>query len=130
MARPIGVTILAVLSILAGILFLIFGPLALIASAVAGLTPERVLLLQALGAFMVVLGLVYLVSAVGLLRLTVWGWWLAIVVNFIAIISNIVQGVTEPADFLALTVGVVLALIILSYLFVVRGEFGKPTVAA
>ena len=124
MARPIGVTILAVLSILAGILFLIFGPLALIASAVAGLTPERVLLLQALGAFMVVLGLVYLVSAVGLLRLTVWGWWLAIVVNFIAIISNIVQGVTEPADFLALTVGVVLALIILSYLFVVRGEFG------
>ena len=124
MARPIGVTILAVLSILAGILFLIVGPLALLASAVAGLTPEEAQLLLAIGAFTAVLGVVYLVSAIGLLRLTVWGWWLAIVVNFISIISNIVQVVIDPAAFLGLAIGLVLSLIILGYLFVVRGQFG------
>ena len=115
---------MAVLSILAAILFLIVGPLALLAAAVAGLTPEEVQLLQAIGAFTVVLGVVYLVSAVGLLRLTVWGWWLAIVVNFISIISNIVQVVIDPAAFLGLAIGLVLSLIILGYLFVVRGQFG------
>ncbi len=124
MARPIGVTILAILSILAGILFLIVGPLALLASAVVGLTPEELQMLQAIGAFTLVLGVIYLVSAVGLLRLTVWGWWLAIVVNFISIISSIVQGVIDPAAFLGLAIGLVLSLIILGYLFVVRGEFG------
>ncbi len=124
MARPIGVTILAVLSILAGIFFLIVGPLALLAAAVAGLMAEEVQLLQVVGALAVVLGIFYLVSGYGLLRLTVWGWWLAIVVNFISVISTIVQVVIDPAALLGQIIGLVIALIILGYLFVVRGEFG------
>ncbi len=124
MARPIGVTILAILSILAAIFFLIVGPLALLAAAVAGLTPEEVQMLQFIGAVTLVLGIFYLVSGYGLLRLTVWGWWLAIVVNFISVISTIVQVVIDPAAFLGQIIGLVIALIILGYLFVVRGEFG------
>ncbi len=124
MARPIGVTILAVLSILAAIFFLIVGPLALLAAAVAGLTPEEVQMLQFIGAVTVVLGIFYLVSGYGLLRLTVWGWWLAIVVNFLSVISSIVQVVIDPAAFLGQIIGLVIALIILGYLFVVRGAFG------
>ncbi len=125
MARPIGVTILAVLSILAAIFFLIVGPFALLAAAVAGLTPEEVQMLQLIGAVTLVLGIFYLVSGYGLLRLTVWGWWLAIVVNFISVISTIVQVVIDPAAFLGQIIGLVIALIILGYLFVVRGAFGK-----
>ncbi|MEE9182704.1 MAG: hypothetical protein V3U33_09080 [candidate division NC10 bacterium] len=124
MARPIGVTILAVLAILAGILFLIVGSLGLLAAAVAGLTPEEVQALQAFGALGVVLGPLAIVSGVGLLRLTVWGWWLAIVVNFVSVISGITQVVIDPAAFLGVTFGLALSLIILVYLFMVRGEFG------
>ena len=124
MARPIGVTILAVLAILAGILFLIGGSLGLLAAAVAGLTPEEVQQLQAFGAFALVLGPLAIVSGVGLLRLTVWGWWLAVVVNFLSVISSITQVVIDPAAFLGVIIGLVLSLVILSYLFVVRGEFG------
>ncbi len=124
MARPIGVTILAVLSIIAGILFLIAGSAGLLVTAVAGLTPEEVQLLQAFGAFAVVLGILAFVSGVGLLRLAVWGWWLAIVVNFTSFVSGIVQVVLDPAAFLGIIFGVVLSLIILGYLFAVRGAFG------
>ncbi len=124
MARPIGVTVLAVLAILAGILFLIVGSLGLLAAAVAGLTPEEVQALQAFGALGVVLGPLAIVSGVGLLRLTVWGWWLAIVVNFVSVISGITQVVIDPAAFLGVTFGLALSLIILVYLFMVRGEFG------
>ena len=124
MARPIGVTILAVLSILAGIVFLILGSLGLLVTAIAGLTAAEVQLLQAVGALGVVLGILYFVSGVGLLRLTVWGWWLAIVVNIGSIISSTVQVVINPADIVGTIIGLVIALIILGYLFVVRGEFG------
>ncbi len=124
MARPIGVTILAVLSILAAILLLVVGSLGLLAAAVAGLTPDEVQLLQAFGVFALVLGPLFLVSGVGLLRLTVWGWWLAIIVNFLSVISGIVQVVIDPANFVGPVIGLVLSGVILSYLFVVRGEFG------
>ena len=128
MARPIGVTILGVLSILAGILFLIVGSLGLLASTVAEvvaeLTPEEVQALQAFGALGVVLGPLAIVSGVGLLRLTVWGWWLAVVVNLLSIVSNTAQVVIDPTAFLGVILGLVLSLIILVYLFMVRGEFG------
>ncbi len=125
MARPIGVTILAILAILAGILFLILGAAGLLVTAVAGLTPEEVQLLRAVGALGVVLGIVYLVGGIGLLRLTVWGWWLAIIASFLSVVSNIVQVVINPAALVGTVFGLVLSLYILGYLYVVRGEFGS-----
>ncbi len=124
MARPLGVTILAILAILAAILLLIAGSASLLVTAIVGLTPEQVQLLQALGAVSIVLGILYLVGGVGLLRLTVWGWWLAILASLVTIGSNISQLVINPEGLLGAIPGLVLALIILGYLFVVRGEFG------
>ncbi len=123
MARPVGVTILAILAILAAILLLIVGSSSLFASAIVGLTPEEVQLIQALGAVSILLGILYLVGGIGLLRLTVWGWWLAILASFISVASNVAQVVINPAAILGTIFPVVLALFILGYLFMVRGHF-------
>ena len=123
MARPVGVTILAVLAILAAILLLIVGSSSLFVSAIVGLTPEEVQLIQVLGAVSILLGILYLVGGIGLLRLTMWGWWLAILASLISVASNIAQVVINPAAILGTIFPVVLAVFILGYLFMVRGHF-------
>ncbi|MEE8231986.1 MAG: hypothetical protein V3R46_01535, partial [Thermoplasmata archaeon] len=124
-ARPFGVTILAVLAILAAIPLLIVGSSTVIVAAIVGLTPGEVQLIQALGTVSIVLGILYLVGGVGLLRLAVWGWWVAILASLISLASTITQAVINPGAFLGTIFGLVLALFILGYLYVVRGEFGS-----
>lgn len=92
-ARPLGVTILAILDGLGGVLGVILGLLLLVAGPVLGSDPEfqaalaRELpepfpqfageLLAALGAILLVLGLVYLLLAWGLYQGRGWAWTLA-----------------------------------------------------
>ena len=116
---------MAVLAILAAIPLLIVGSSTLIVAAIVGITPEEVLLIQALGTVSIVLGILYLVGGVGLLRLAVWGWWVAILASLISLASTITQAVINPEAFLGTIFGLVLALFILGYLYVVRGEFGS-----
>ena len=127
MARPIGVTILAVLAIIVAILLFLGGAGSLVVTVVPGLTPEQVQLLQALGALSLLLGVLYLVGGIGLLRLTMWGWWLAVIASLVTVVSNISQVVINPGLVLGAVPGLILALIILIYLFVVRGEFGTSS---
>lgn len=126
--RPTGVTILAILAILSGLALLALGPLTLLGAALlAELDPslaDYVVLLQVLGAVMTIMGILYLVGAVGLLKMTVWGWWLAIIVSLISVISNITQAVINPAAIASYAIGLVIPVIILIYLFLVRGHFG------
>ncbi|MFQ5907643.1 MAG: hypothetical protein ACE5JE_02270 [Thermoplasmata archaeon] len=124
MARPVGVTILAILAILVAILLFIGGATSLLVTAMPGLTPEQVQLIQALGAVSLVLGILYLVGGIGLFRLTLWGWWLAVLASLVTVVSNVTQVVIDPGLLLGSTPGLVLALIILGYLFVVRDHFG------
>ncbi len=124
MARPFGVTILAVLAILAAIPLLIVGSSSLLVAAIVGLTPEEMQLIQALGAVSIVLGVLYLGGGIGLLRLTVWGWWVAVLASLISVASTITQAVINPGAFLGTIFGLVLALFILGYLYLVRGHFG------
>jgi uncharacterized membrane protein (DUF2068 family) len=125
MARPLGVTILAVLALFAALVVLVGGILSLLfASTVPELTPGQVQLIQALGGVMVVLGVLYLVGGVGLLRLALWGWWLAVVASFISAAANATQIAVNPGFWWEPAPALVLSVIILGYLFVVRGEFG------
>ena len=96
MARPVGVTILAVLAIILAALLFLGGASSLLVTVVPGLTPEQVQLLQALGALSLVLGVLYLVGGIGLLRLTMWGWWLAVLASLVSIVANISQVVISP----------------------------------
>ncbi len=127
MARPLGVTILAILALLAGFVLLVGGSLSLLATAITGLTSGEVQLIQALGGVMIVLGVLYLVGGVGLLRLTLWGWWLAILASVISAAANASQIAINPGFWWEPAPALVLSLIILGYLFVVRGAFTTST---
>ncbi len=127
MARPLGVTILAILALLAAFVLLVGGLLSLLATAIPGLTPGDVQLIQALGGVMVVLGVLYLVGGVGLLRLTLWGWWLVVLASVISAASNATQIAINPGFWWEPAPALVLSLIILGYLFVVRGAFTTST---
>ena len=126
--RPIGVTILAVLAILFGILSLIGGIALLGAGAlIAALAPQYAGyagLFVALGALVLLMGILAIVGAVGLLRLRMWAWWLMIVVGVLSIVSSIVPYALAPGLF-GVPYGIVLWLIIVIYLIVVRKSFSK-----
>ncbi len=122
MARPLGVSILAVLAFLAGILLLAVGALALLA---AGVFQEA--LLAAIAAVSVIMGILYLVGGIGLWRLTMWGWWMAVIASLISLISTGTQVAVDTSTLLTSIPSLALALIILIYLFVVRGHFGTSS---
>jgi len=82
--RPIGVTILAILIILAGLFFLLISLAALVLGTVFlggfGL---------ALGAVLVILALLTLAAGFGLLGMRPWSWWLSVIVLVLSILSQV-----------------------------------------
>jgi len=96
--RPVGITIIAILLGLLGILEFGFGALALVTS----LVDRFVLPLQspavgaALGVYYMVLGMVKLFFVWGLYRLQRWAFWATVVIAAVSLLSSIL-GVTEPA---------------------------------
>jgi hypothetical protein len=138
--RPTGVTVLAILDILGGIVGLAAGALfigiaALASSNLAAQYPALggisgiASILYALGALALVLGLVSIVVAVGFLGGKGWAWTLGIVVSVISIIISIVETVI---GFSSNIIGIVFSIIIIYYLMRphVKAYFGKgPAVA-
>ncbi len=117
--RPIGVTIIAILSFLAG-LAEIFGGLALLAvSAMVGFDPAAYGILGAflgvIGVVLLLLGLITLAVAIGLWRMRSWAWWIAIIVNVISILISI-----GSFSWFSL----IFPVIIVIYLIVIRDKFG------
>ena len=113
--RPIGITILAILTILVGILTLLGG---LFIMGIGGLgiaigAGPLGALAAAFGAIIVLFGIIAVVAGIGLLNLRPWAWWLAIIV---AVIQLVLNGLT-------LNWTLVLWLIILVYLLAVRKNF-------
>ncbi len=118
--RPVGITIIAILLGLLGILEFGFGALALVTS----LLDRFVLPLQspavgaALGVYYMVLGMVKLFFVWGLYRLQRWAFWATVFIAAVSLLSSVL-GVTEPAPtiwgFLA---GLVIPAVILVYIVV------------
>jgi lysylphosphatidylglycerol synthetase-like protein (DUF2156 family) len=128
-SRPTGVTILAVLSILSGLALLFAGGAALGASATFA-TQLGVAsgIAAAIGAVLLVLGIIYLAVAAGFLGAKGWSWTLALIAYIVGIILTITQIALAPSANLAGNiVGLIFALLILYYLFRpnVRAYFGK-----
>lgn len=124
--RPLGVAILAVLTILFGIggiligLGLIalaaLGAAALATAVAAGQIPAWIVgVLAVIGVVVLFFGLIGIASGLGLWRMRPWAWWLTIIVGVFSIVLNAVT---------FSWIGVALWLIILIYLFVVRQHFG------
>jgi hypothetical protein len=109
------VTILAVLTILVGILVGLIGILFLVAPLILigfGLPLAFGLAASVLGGIILVFGLIWIGVGVGLLHLRSWAWWLAIIV----MIFSLLGAIAAPA-------AAIIPGLILVYLVLVRHHF-------
>src|SRR5579884_2792331 len=102
-SRPLGITIIAIIMAIQGILGIIAGITLLAGSASGGLF--------AAGIITLVLGVLYLILAWGLWTLQTWAFWATVILEVIAL---------GQSGFFSGIVNVVLALVILIYLFADR----------
>ena len=110
-SRPLGITIIAIILAIQGILGIIGGILLLAGSGGSG-----PLVLAAI--ITLVLGVLYLILAWGLWTLQPWAFWTTVVLEVIALINGIFalgQHNAGPG-----IIGIVIALIVLIYLFADR----------
>ncbi|HKL79830.1 MAG TPA: hypothetical protein VJ888_05270 [Mobilitalea sp.] len=121
--RPIILSIIAILMMLGGIVICILG----IFLMVAGMTPEMNDLFIEMGlplgsgllagASVLVFGIIYLLISIALFSGKKWGWWLAVIMTALSLVSGV----------LILNIpGIIFSLIVLLYLSTknTRGWFG------
>jgi hypothetical protein len=109
------VTILAVLTILGGVLLLLLGVVVIAFSSLlvgVGLPLGFGLTGSILGGLVLIFGIVWIAVGSGLLHLRSWAWWLAIIVMVLSVVGSI----TVP-------VAAILPGLILVYLILVRHHF-------
>ena len=144
--RPPGVTIIAILAIISGII-LLFGGLTLIgAGALFSTAPADVpnnsnglesmgsffgMAFLLLGAILLVIGVGYLVMSYGLLKGKGWAWTITIILTVISIAIQIVSGITNSIVIASISndgasivsgwvvqiIGIAIDIIILYYLY-------------
>ena len=91
-SRPIGVTILAVLTILLGVLIVLVGILFLVAPLIlvgVGLPLAFGLVASIVGGIILIFGLIWIGVGLGLIHLRGWAWWLAVIVMILSILGSI-----------------------------------------
>jgi uncharacterized membrane protein (DUF2068 family) len=157
--RPTGVTILAVLFVIAGAFTLLGGIATLVAIPfVANVNPNVIgneiqfngqqplltpsdqttlaqgsgSILTVLGAVLIPLGIASLVVAYGLFKAKSWSWTVAVVLSIIGVVVNVISLVTSNmGGITGALVGIAINAIVLYYLSRrnVRQYFGKVTTA-
>jgi len=125
MARPIGVTILAILKAILWVFVLISGILLLSVSTIYTSDIERLLpyavpgmstlVTGSLGVILVVISLIHLAIAYGLWEMKKWAWALEIVVCVLNILGSLIT---------LNLLGIIIPAIIIWYLWSVRDSFG------
>lgn len=136
--RPIGVTIIAILIIIGGILLLLAG---IAGVAVGSLSISQIIGLGfvIIGAILLAVGIGYIVVSYGLLKAKKWSWTITVVLLFIGIAINVVSIIifgyftfdTDTSSFLTTNsgsiAGIIISVIILYYLYRphVKSYFGK-----
>ncbi|HET7149427.1 MAG TPA: DUF2127 domain-containing protein [Candidatus Nitrosopolaris sp.] len=125
-SRPFGVTIIAILIIIAGVISLFIG-----IGAVA-IGPLIGLVFVVIGAISLALGVAYLVMAYGLWKGKGWAWTISTIILFIGIVIDIISlPRRSTGDIVSSIVSIAINAVILYYLYRphVKAYFGK-TVAA
>ncbi len=125
MERPTGVTILAILEIIAGILMFLGAAGMMVLASMGSAVPMAGIVFGVFAVIMalvlVILGIIAFILAYGLWNGKGWAWWLAIIFSVISIIVNILS---LPGGI----IGIIIAVIILYYLTRphVKEFFGRP----
>jgi len=144
--RPFGVTLLALLALLCGLVYLaaalgLFGTALLADESVLidQLGPETprwivdnyLVVFFVLGILALTVALLFFLALRGLLRGRPWAWTLAVVVTVLSLLSNLLsvyaQGLGDPVTLANAAMGFILAALIMAYLYTqrVRRFFGK-----
>jgi hypothetical protein len=124
--RPRGLTIVAALALLQGLLGLLrsFGLVRLgvnLTEQGALLLPLLGILTAARGGIVAIIALLYLLFAVGALRQSAWAWWVglaAALLNGLLVVNTMIQGASIVLAFL----WAVVPLVLVSYLFAPAGR--------
>jgi hypothetical protein len=110
MSRPLGVTIIGILWILAGLLTAVGGGVGGAALAIIGLGA----LGAAVGVILVIIGLVFIALGVGCFKGWPWVWPVGIIFTIIGLVINLLSILSNTG---AAIVGILIDIIILWYLF-------------
>jgi hypothetical protein len=147
-SRPTGVTIIAVLNIIGGVIMLLIGIGLAVAGAIIPFVPQSEFQQQqqnltagdidlsqippslvgggllAIGGILIAIGILSFVVSYGLLKGRTWAWTLTVVLSIISIVLNVIS---IAAGNIAGLVSVIISGIILYYLFRphVKAYFGK-----
>jgi hypothetical protein len=147
-SRPTGVTIIAVLNIIGGVIMLLIGIGLAVAGAIIPFVPQSEFQQQqqnltagdidlsqippslvgggllAIGGILIAIGILSFVVSYGLLKGRTWAWTLTVVLSIISIVLN---AISIAAGNIASLVSVIISGIILYYLFRphVKAYFGK-----
>lgn len=114
-SRPIGVAILAILTVLVGVLILLAAILVLVAPAFIigfGLPIEFGIAVGVVGGILLIIALLWIAVGMGLWRLRGWAWWLAVIVMVLSIVSSF----AAPG-------AAIVPILLLVYLILVRKHF-------
>ena len=127
MQRPTGITILAVLAAIAGVLYILGGLALLTVGTVVSATYALGGLAVIIGLIILVVGVLYIGLAYGFWGLKPWAWSLGVGLQVAGIILNIVQYVNHNANLAGTIIGIVIAGAIVYYLYQpnVKAAFGR-----
>jgi uncharacterized membrane protein (DUF2068 family) len=123
--RPLGVTIIAILTIIGGIGFLASGIAAL---GAAPFLSDMEGLSAGIGAALIALGIAYFVMAYGLWKGKGWAWTITLILSYVGIALGIVSIVTGN---IGAVFHLIINIIVVYYLYRpnVKMFFGKSTTA-
>lgn len=128
-ARPLGVTILAVLALIGGVFGVLAGiTIVFLGGIAATITGALGTIVALLGLFLLVLSIVELALAYGFWMLRPWAWQLGFILEVLNVALVVLQLLTGGASITNLVITLVVAGIILYYLNTpdVRRAFGAP----
>jgi hypothetical protein len=109
-ARPLGVTIIGILWILAGLLMAVGAGVGGAALAVIGLGALGAMV----GVIFVIIGLVFIALGIGCFKGWPWVWPVGVIFTIVALIINLLSILSLPAGAI---VGIIFDIIVLWYLF-------------
>jgi hypothetical protein len=109
-SKPIGILILAILQLIAALVWLVPGAMLVAVAAEAGIFG---IFAAFAGLIALIVGLILLFIAYGLYSLKGWAWMWAIIANFLGILGGVLGDLTSLTNLL----GIALSLIVIIYLF-------------
>ncbi|HET7581385.1 MAG TPA: DUF2127 domain-containing protein [Candidatus Limnocylindria bacterium] len=129
MQRPTGITVLAILSFIGGVLA-IFAGLALVglSGAIAAAAGGGGGLATILGLLLLVFGVLELILGYGFWTLKPWAWSMGVALQAAGIVLDVIQFINNGSQLVSVIISIAISAAIIWYLFQphVKAAFGRP----